>query len=317
MIPINSGLDPEALVLDGDGFIIPASRFLPPPTRQYGERLNHVSYDNAAVEMRPYHTSRTSRLTARLGSLIHSVMTDLGVAMQRGYVPRHAYLSLTPAGRLRDEDRDLESVSQFGCSPSLTLTDDFTSLTTVPDVSADETDVRSAGFHIHQEIPAMGTSLAVVGVLDGLLGLLDIRVNDRLGLLDASRMRRLDLGYGRAGEHRIRRGTHSSILEYRSLSPWPLANPTLTAYVITLSRQVCRLSRVQLLRILNDFPDRRRITRAINGGNPYAAAALHSRCVAVWDHYREEETGAEPIQEASVLDYISVRDQLLRRSEWH
>jgi len=52
---MNTGLDPELLTLN-DGYIVPASYFLDAPERDTDGALPSISFDNAAVEIRPEHS---------------------------------------------------------------------------------------------------------------------------------------------------------------------------------------------------------------------------------------------------------------------
>ena len=191
---MNTGLDPEILVMSPLKGLIPASYFLAAPILTPQGVLNQLSYDNAAIEMRPKQSDRTSTLTNRLASLYHKAAVSMRMARRKGLIPSDSEIQFIPSGCLSHPDRKLDSVKGFGCSPSLILGDTFLSKQTKPFVSAINTGVRSAGFHIHQELTHSGTIGVVVGVLDGLLGLLDVLVNHRSGWSSASAMRRAHLG---------------------------------------------------------------------------------------------------------------------------
>lgn len=279
---MNTGLDPEVLVLNGDS-VVPASRFLGPPERDEQGVLNQLSYDNAAIEMRPTHADRVEDLTKGLGVLFHTAHATMRLARRKGQIPSKSKIKFIPAAHLSEADRELETVSRFGCSPSILLDNDYASRNVIPLRSGGETLVRSAGFHIHQEIQDPESTQAVVAVLDGFLGLLDVMMNHRNGWDDASRLRRLHLGYGRAGEHRIRRVTSGAlVLEYRSLSPWPLSNPEYIKSLLYTVRTISNQSADTLLTVLNDFPDRKEITSAIDTSNYRAAARMIRQCRKAW-----------------------------------
>lgn len=277
---MNSGLDPEALLVSR-GHAIPASLFLPAPTRMKHGALNHLSFDNAAAEFRPQHSHRVGRLTARLWSLVRSAHAHLAFAKLMKLVPQDAFFSIAPAAPLKHDQRHLESVSTFGCSPSQMLDNHYAPHVSVPKLSADETPIRTAGFHIHQELP-YPTTQAAVAVMDGLLGLQDVLINDWLGFGPESRQRRNLLGYGRAGEYRTRLVDTQQVLEYRTLSPWPFLSPDLTIRVLKLSREICSQVPNTLLDVLGAFPSRSDITSTINYHNPTVAQKLLVECQAAW-----------------------------------
>lgn len=304
---MNSGLDPETLVVSGHN-AIPASNFLPPPTEMGAlGSLNHLSYDNAAVEYRPSHTSRISRLTSRLGFLLFDAVARLEMAKERGKVPWNAHFTLAPIALLHDSDRALESVSQFGCSPSAVLDDDYCSRVSVPNLSAADTPIRSAGFHIHQELAPGTTCASAVAVLDGMMGLSDVGINENLGFSSHARLRRQNLGYGKAGEYRIRQSPAGrTILEYRTLSPWPMLAPQLVMRMLSISRIVCRTPTDQLMEVLNQFPNRHMITRAINNQDITLAKSLQPMCWRAWGRFSK---GA---QNAIAKQWVTVSADTLR-----
>lgn len=277
---MNTGLDPEILAIS-DGYVVPAEYFLPPPKEDEEGRLNQLSYDNAAIEMRPTQSISTSTVASRLRTLMMSAVFEMDLARDFKQIPSRTRLSLTPAAMLEKHDTKLESVSRFGCSPSFTLDGDYRRSMVEGLCGPDETRFRSAGFHIHQELPHKGMAEAAVAVLDGILGLTDVLANKSLGYTAASNTRRCRIGYGRAGEHRTRIAPGGlTILEYRVLSPWPLSSPESTEWVIEMTRFICKQEVDTLYAILNDFPDRISIIMAINSGSASDASRLLKRCVS-------------------------------------
>lgn len=276
------GLDPEVLVLDGEDRVVAASHFLggpgdgePPP----------ISFDNAAVEMRPYPFRSSQRLTEETGRLFRHAISKTNLAAHWDLIPKGARISLTPCAPLRDIDRAEKSVNTFGCSPASIVTVNHKPLQVKPFVSAEKTALRSAGFHIHRQLdPRLNTSAMVtISVLDGLLGLLDVLVNQKGGYTDAARKRRRILGYGRAGEHRFRRTeAGEAILEYRTLSPWPLAAPQGVRYVTSVMNSVCSVPFDQLIVVLDSFPPRGSIMSAINDSDYKTALRLWAQCMNAW-----------------------------------
>lgn len=261
---MNSGLDPEILAIC-DGRIIAGERFVPAPMRDAQGVLNPLSYDNAAVEMRPMHNSSARKLVKSCLQLMYNAKRHLADAIKDGRVPAMSQLSMAPAGVLADGDQVLPSVMGFGCSPSHMVMPDYSSIQTVPYVSASETPIRSAGFHIHCEIENPEAAQAVVAVLDCILGLRDVMGNTKAGFAAQSRMRRMELGYGRAGEYRMRivaSGAH--VLEYRAMSPWILANPLGMVWSINVMRHICSMPTSDVISLLSKMPNRSSVMDVIN-----------------------------------------------------
>lgn len=253
---MKTGLDPEFLVLDSDGFIVPASIFLPTKEGQ-------IAYDNAAVEIRPKATTSPSALRATAQRLrVQALSRAIG------------RLSYTPAARLRPRHQDLAAVKVFGCSPSQVVMADLSTQTLTPSASASSTPVRSAGFHVHQEIAFGDMAPIIVSILDFRLGLVDVLVNQKLGFTKASKLRRETLGYGLAGEHRVRdNGEGTTILEYRTLSPWPLRG---MASILHTVRGLAAMGSDELFSTFEALPERGKIIEAINTSNPDLARSLYN-----------------------------------------
>jgi hypothetical protein len=287
MLSLNCGLDPELLAMS-NGFIVPGELFVPPPIRdkRTGE-WNSLSYDNAAVEMRPYHTTSTAKLVKGTTYLLRRANQYLQHAIEGGTVPSDTKFSFAPASMLDNEGASLKSVTTFGCSPSQMVKPDYSTMDIAPSAVAAETRIRSAGFHVHSELVDPLSGQAAVALLDATLGLTDVVMNRQNGWCEASRMRRQELGYGRAGEHRIRIvATGKTVLEYRSLSPWPIAHGNTMAWAIDTMRSVCALNTDRLMSTLNRIPARNHIMDAINDSDAVSAKALLSLVKPIWDEVR-------------------------------
>lgn len=279
---LSTGLDPEILAI-ADGEITPAEFFAPPPTRGEDGVLNPISFDNAAMEMRPLHSPSLHTLVHRVMALRRRGEAMMRLARMRGLIHSTTHLSYAPASTLRAADMSLESVQTFGCSPSNAILDDYSSTRTTPHCNASESPIRSAGFHIHQEIADPSTHQMAVALLDGYLGLQDVIVNGWSGWQRQSQMRRLSLGYGRAGEYRLRPSPSGTfILEYRVMSPWPLSRHNWTGWAISTMKAICLLPPMRMLAILDRFPHREKITHAINHGDFHTATALIHLCRKAW-----------------------------------
>ena len=280
---MNTGLDPELLTIN-NGVIVPASFFLDDVTVN-----RSLSFDNAAVEIRPEHSDNLDILRDNTVVLLHEAQIAMRLARRRRHIPANSKLSFVPAARLHDKVRNLDSVQEFGCSPSQIVLTDY-STRTMKLVCGPETPYRSAGFHIHQELSHNNTVQAVVAVLDGLLGLRDVMSNHHAGWSYASRIRRHDMGYGRAGEYRIRpsRTKDTQILEYRVMSPWPLSEPKHIKWATSVVKAVCERPLDTLIDVLDAYPDRRRITKLINHEitNHTETRSLCISCVEAWTTHK-------------------------------
>lgn len=298
---MNTGLDPELLTLTGNNYLVPASLFLPAPERDKRGVLNPLSYDNAAAEFRPVHGKTVNKLVNRLSDLLTRGQNKLKNARRDGRVPASSAMSLVPCGLLADHHRRLPSVMNFGCSPSWRLDDDYMSHEVRPHVSALDTPLRSAGFHIHTEIHDSNSQM-IVAVMDGLLGLTDVILSHQLGFFSESRARRLTLGYGMAGEYRTRLTSNgmTEILEYRTLSPWPLVSPDTTVRVLHTARAIASQPIPVLMGILGSYPLRSDVAKAVNECDLAAAEALLPECRLAW----RNNTGGAGGNLESIMDYI-------------
>jgi hypothetical protein len=262
---MSTGLDPELLVLDPDGYIYPASKLNLPSSKH----ADYIVYDNAAIEIRTKPFSCHQEVCYNLQTVMHDV--------SRLKLPADHVISLTPAARLRDEDRSLPSVSAFGCNPALIVEADGTVSRTSPIVDAADTEWRSAGFHMHRQLecPSLVVGLKgnpeyfadTVKCLDAFIGLVDVMMCHKAGWKKESQVRRLLLGYGRPGEFRVR--LHPGyqralsrwvILEYRTMSPWPAVSSLWTWWSTSAMRAVVRCS--SLLKPY--LPERSEIMQAID-----------------------------------------------------
>jgi len=278
----NIGLDPEILAIS-NGYIVPAEHFVPAPTRDTQGVLNPLSWDNAAVEMRPHHSPIPRQLAATTSLLMRRTRMKLKAAIASGTIPADTKLSFTPASHLTPDSMALESVKKFGCSPSMKVTSDFSSVVTVPSLCASSTTIRTAGFHIHHELADPTIPQAAVAVLDGLLGLTDVLVNHSRGWSSASRARRMELGYGGAGEYRCRVvPTGASVMEYRTMSPWPLASLPSMVWATKVMSDVCSMELRPLMKVLSQFPNRSEVIEAIDTSDNINATKLLLRTSMVW-----------------------------------
>lgn len=274
---MNTGLDPELLTLD-KGLIVPAEFFLDSKAEN-----EHLSYDNAAMEIRPNQSDNLKELVGNTFGLLHMAEVKMRLARRRHQIPPGSKLSYIPAAMLPSKVRNLSSVRTFGCTPSQVVLSDFSTHT--QKVSCPNVPFRSAGFHIHQELVRTGTVQAAVAVLDGLLGLTDVLMNHKAGWTYASRVRRKELRYGRAGEYRLRKvNSGRDVLEYRVMSPWPLSHRKYVGWAASVMKSVCECPLDVLVDVLDHFPSRKLITKMINHDiNDYPwVSTLSKTCGESW-----------------------------------
>jgi len=291
MADLMVGLDPEFLAVAGDR-IVPAEKFLPAPIRT-GGKLNAYSYDNACAELRPDPHAIPGVVVGRMRSLMFTVRMRISSAKDSGAVPPNTDISLSPSGQLSDEDRGLKSVAEFGCSPSMNVMEDLRTSVTMPNCTADTTPFRSAGFHIHHGVTDAASTQIMVAILDVLLGLYDVTMCHHLAHDEASRIRRQEVGYGRAGEYRQRVvASGDVVLEYRVMSPWMLASDD-SVRLIKIMSQICTLPLDKLMDLLSSMPPRPAVMDAINHTQPEIASDLWENAMKVWQQKILHYTGVK------------------------
>ena len=278
MIPqYNCGLDPEYLVTDRDsGFIIPAAVFLPT-----GDKKASVAYDNAAVELRPLPSTDIGRLLRNTHPLIAQA------ELERVKSGIKALPNLSPAGMIDLPYRNEPSISSFGCSPSWVLDRSGQLVKSVPLVGPDSP-YRTAGFHVHvdtglkwdSENDALEYNAPFVATIDALVGLVDVIVCNKMHWRLASRLRRTRIGYGLAGEFRLRSGY--SIFEYRTMSPWPLGSYKWSEWVTIAIRSIMQAPREAVVRFSSETP-RSAVVDSINNCE-MTARAIWLQALARWSN---------------------------------
>ena len=313
-----NGLDPELLILDGDGYCIPASKFLSHSSDvslsgtvyDVTSENGHFVHDNASMELRIHPNVCLETINHSMSTTLWHAYRAFRLGKIRNQIPMDSNISFAPAGRLRPEDRQLESVAVFGCSPSIGITSDMEPVTTVPLASAGDTAWRSAGFHVHvgthnydeiaeydpEALPSVFANHTAI--LDAFVGIVDVLMCHHGAHANLSRIRRSRLGYGCAGEHRVTFYTeederwdddlddyrddtvYKSLYEYRVLSPWPLSHPMWTWWAGSAVRHVIdRMSSATASEIVQLLPDRSEIIDIINSTDVDGAWELWPKIV--------------------------------------
>lgn len=220
------GSDPEIFVVNKDGNVIPAFKFLKDkkdPNRIPGTN-QPLFWDGFQAE---FNLPVFSCLDQTVGSVRASLMELKRLAQE---YDKDARLTIVPTlevmpHMLRDEK---EEHVQFGCMPSKNAYG-------MKGVQADGRDVtlRSSGGHIHLELDSKQKKRVeeYVKALDAILGVACVSM---FGQFDDPRRRQY---YGLAGEYR----TPSHGLEYRPLSNVWMCHPTAMYIVFELARKVITL----------------------------------------------------------------------------
>lgn len=276
---MRTGLDPEFFVVDGSNHIIPASRILPSSN-------GDVAYDNAAIEIRPAPSTCIQGLLGNTRETFQHAYAMMRLARRRGHIPATSRISFAPALRLRRDATGEPTVLQFGCSPTNVLSADGKDLSmSIPKVDAMTFPYRSAGYHVHCEMTntqAQRYLNTILSALDAFVGLADVMMVNATNRtwVRGSRIRRSEMGYGVAGEHRTRvrqsTGTSVPIVEYRTLSPWPMMSPLWVWWAQSAVRHVVQYihNGDNVGRMKQRLPNRSEIVEAINSCDPKAATQL-------------------------------------------
>lgn len=220
------GSDPEIFVVNKDGNVIPAFKFLKDkkdPNRIPGTN-QALFWDGFQAE---FNLPAFSCLDQTVGSVRASLMELKRLAKE---YDKDARLTIIPTlevmpHMLRDEK---EEHVQFGCMPSKNAYG-------MKGIQADGRDVtlRSSGGHIHLELDSKQKKRVeeYVKALDAILGVACVSM---FGQFDDPRRREY---YGLAGEYR----TPPHGLEYRPLSNVWMCHPTAMYIVFELARKVITL----------------------------------------------------------------------------
>lgn len=267
------GLDPEVFITDRDDHLIPAEAFIPNSAKTNEPAV----FDNGAVEIRPAATNCVIALMGNVRETMWKATSYWRLARLRGEVDRQSRFNFAPAVPLDLEHlHQYESLIEFGCAPSLVLEANGNTITH-QSYADPGIPWRSAGFHVHstlhhQDDDSVTTEQVIEGlppfieVMDALVGLVDVVMCGEAGWTEQSRIRRLQMGYGLPGEFRVRqRNNYSCIVEYRTLSPWPLSHPIWAYWACYAAKDVFRSGwgRAWVSELAERLPDRAEIVRAI------------------------------------------------------
>lgn len=295
LINVSLGLDPELLVVDDDGYIVPAEKFLT------GDKKAWVAYDNAAIELRPAPCYCAAGLSGNTRELLWDAIAKMRLARRKGIIPKGSSIITSPAAPVRREDMMLESVSMFGCSEAIRLEADGSINSVKPNPGAESIPFRSAGYHVHvaTQLEKTTRSLLIptregfiewlvprIKVLDALVGLVDVMMVSRDGDEELSQIRREQIGYGRGGEFRVCQQLDTwSHFEYRTPSPWAMNHPMWSWWLQTSVRHVMdagRTSDAQIRTLVEGLPERSEILEAINRCDNGTAETLWEASRVVW-----------------------------------
>lgn len=301
------GLDPELLILDGDGNIIPASLIIPTSATDDEEKLVH---DNAAIEIRTTPDVCLEVQGDNLRSTIIEAYRAFRLAKLRKKINPSATISYVPSAPITEEylfHPDHEELHQFGCSPSLVLDEKLQLNASSPDCDPMEVRHRCAGFHMHIGFPVVSPLRPIfpadpdaesvvspnemidyilprLALVDIYVGLVDVMMCGYMGWEEQSRIRRSLMGYGKPGEIRLGdvHSCRNARMEYRTLSPWPLSHPMWTWWAQAAFRQIMLQPISNVAAMLKNAPDRSEVIRVITECDVKAATTLWQRAVDNW-----------------------------------
>lgn len=213
------GSDPEMFVVNKEGMVIPAFKFLP---HKRDVRDIQPFWDGFQAE---YNIPGQSCLDGSLSNLRSGLINLRNAAVKAGGDLTIKSVLPIPPHMLKNEK---EEFVQFGCMPSKNVYD-------MKGIQAEgkDTPVRFAGGHIHLQLnDAQKKKIPqYIKALDAILGVATVSL---FGKMDDPIRRKY---YGLAGEYR----TPSHGVEYRTLSNAWLCHPTITYIVFELARKVVTL----------------------------------------------------------------------------
>jgi hypothetical protein len=239
------GADPELFLTDTKGVPVAAETIYGALPKK-GSTPPAIGYDNVAVE---YTLSPTTCLQQNNERHQKQLLKIVQKAQDNGL-----RTSIAPALEFPVETlKKYKSASIFGCDPSMLCIDGEVMMGT-PAPNPMEVKHRSAGFHIHIGVKAThsadakfrakmnrlkqvlqndATRIEIVQSADLLLGLPSVILDQD----PSNKIRRMELGYGLAGEFRYQ----PYGLEYRTLSAWPLTHPMWVWWATASLRDSVRL----------------------------------------------------------------------------
>ena len=238
---VNLGSDPEVFVVDGEGKVIPAWKFLPKkplPSSLEGS----VFWDGFQAEM----TTQPRTCLAYHVDGIYDGLCRISTAAKK-YNPA-ATLSWQCVHPVEAQDllEGKDEHVQLGCAPSQNIYEEFHP----PVTSGRDLPIRFAGCHFHFGLYVKGLSFdpqkiqsAVTGMdlIGGVLATLVLQ-----GLEHPARRQY----YGRPGEYRVSKDL--TRLEYRAISSAALVHPAVTHLIFDLVRIGWRLGFSRTLSLLWD-----------------------------------------------------------------
>ena len=223
--PISTGTDPEVFVVDANGVVIPAWKFLGTKKQATGHKLLEGSYNNRA-----FYDGFQGEFTTKAGgchdgqiSAIRHGLREILVAAQK-FDPKatltHKCVLEVPYEMMQSASDDHAAL---GCEPSLNVYDEEPLSIPYPKQLA----IRFAGCHMHwgRQLGQHAIKRAVKA-MDAIAGVAMVSLLD--GLEDERRRQ----FYGRAGEYRL--PAHG--IEWRVPSSAVLVHPVVTYLCFDFAR---------------------------------------------------------------------------------
>jgi len=248
------GCDPELIITVGKtDQLVAADRIV----KTGGETDSLIIYDNVAVEFRPEPSSCSNYVQDNLSTLFINKLRPMLAALPEKDGLRPDTIDLTPVRRFPVKELRRKAARSFGCSHSL-LADGSVS---VPHCDPRETRYRCIGHHVHVGVKSVKDPYRLTRLCDMTIGILGVLFEHAFGWGDLLPIRRKDIGYGKAGEHRLPKHGY----EYRTLSSWPTVHPALAHLAWVSVRDMLGIStNEKFTKILLDRYSQEDVDTAIN-----------------------------------------------------
>jgi len=249
------GADIEVM-LEKDGELVSAVPILPPDTEGLKLPNGKIFYDNVLAEFTVTPSKSSNEFVKNITENLHGAL-DI--------VSKHSMkLRMQASARYPRKELDSDQARRFGCSPDY---DAYDLCVNQVAMEAAETDLRSAGAHIHFAHDIFADPMKVVEMIklmDLFIGVPSITMDNSP---EAKERRTL---YGKAGAHRPKNYPGG---EYRALSNFWVKNPKTIQWVYNTTKKCLELL-LDGRTVSNLGFDEQEVRRIINEADEVAAKEL-------------------------------------------